>query len=214
MKCTVVNVGLSLLALVSVTACESIDLDRNELIGAASAAVGCALISKQTGGDDEQVAAAAIVCGVVGYAVTNKLENDREKYATDEEFYMAETQRLKQYDASLKSQIASSEAELANTHEQVKEVIARSNRTAADRAILETINNDLNIKKTLLEEELEVAEDNLKYQKGLNIRMQETQGNTNPDAEKQLADLEASVQELNQLVGAHERQSASIGVYL
>lgn len=214
MKSTLVNVGLSILALVSVTACESIDLDKNELIGAASAAVGCALISKQTGGDDEQVAAAAIVCAVVGYAVTNKMENDREKYATDEEFYTAESRRLKAYDASLRSQIASSEAELAETHEQVKEVIARTNRTAADRAILEAINDELNIKQTLLKEELEVADENLKYQKGLNIRMQETEGDTNPDAEKQLAELEASVQELSQLVGAHERQSASIGVYL
>lgn len=194
--------------------CESLDLEKNELIGTLSAAAGCALIAKQTGGDDKQVAAAALVCGTVGYAVTNKLENNRKQYASDEEFYRAETDRIAQYDATLSRQIKVSEADLKSAQLQIDEVTAKTRRSDGDWANLIAINTDLQDRKVRLEKELSVAEENLSYQKGLNLHMQETKGSVSPDAENQLAALEASVRELGELVGAHEQQSASLGAYL
>jgi hypothetical protein len=204
-------------ALLVLSGCESLDLDsleKNQLIGSLGAAAGCAILTKQTGGDDEQVAAAAIVCGVVGYAVTNKLENNRKKFESDEEFYSAETERIAEYDATLAEDIKVSEADLQAAQLQIDEVAAKTSRSEADQKNLVAINNDLQERQTRLVTELEVAQENLSYQKGLNLHMQETTGSVSPDAENQLAELEISVQELNELVGAHEQQSASLGSYL
>lgn len=196
----------------SLTGCEA--LGENELIAAAAAGLGCAAVSKLTGGDDTQVAAATVVCAAFGYAVTKKLEDDRKKYATNEEFYKAESERLQQYDVNLSRQIKTSQSELASVQTQIEKVVAKANRSETDQKNLAAINNDLKSRETGLRKELDVAEDNLKYRKGLNLRIQETEGSVSTDAEEQLAALENSVQQLTQLVGAHEQQSASLGAYL
>lgn len=216
MRINIKAMALLVASAVSVAGCETLNetLGDNELIAAATAGLGCAAISKLTGGDDKQVAAALVVCGTLGYAVTRKLEDDRKQYATNEEFYAAEAERLQQYDANLNSQIKTSQSELAATQSQIKKVVAKANRSEAEQKSLTAINNELKSRETRLRQELDVANDNLKYRKGLNLHMEESEGAVTPDAEKQLAALESSIQELSQLVSAHEEQSASLGTYL
>ena len=212
MKMKTSAIILAVASAVSLAGCET--LGDNELFAAASAGLGCAAISKLSGGDDKEVAAALVVCGVLGYAVTKKLEDDRKQYATNEEFYKAETQRLQLYDLNLSKQIKVAQSELNSSESQIQKVVAKTNRSDSDLKSLAAINNDLKSRETKLRQELDVAKDNLKYQKGLMLRMEETEGAASPDVENGIAALESSIQELTQLVGAHEQQSASLGAYL
>lgn len=209
-------ITLVIASAVSLAGCETVTekLGENELIIAATAGLGCAAVTKLVGGTDKQVAAALVVCGSLGFAVTKKMEDDRKQYATDEEFYEAESKRIQQYEANLSTQIKTSQSELASTQSQIQKVVAKTNRSESDQKNLTAINADLKSREATLRKELGVAKDNLKYQKGLSLRIQETEGAANPAAEKQVAALESSIKELTQLVGAHEEQSASLGSYL
>lgn len=193
------------------SACKEI---RNDYVGALVGGVTCAAVSKITGSNDRQALAAAAVCAALGYSLTRKMESDRELYATDEEFYEAELKRLAEYNQSLEAELAEAKSELEQEKLQIAELTSASTRSEAQQQKLVMLNQELQTRQQALAKQVAVAEDNRDYQKGLVIRMKETEGQASPEAQAQLEALEASVRSLAALLDEHETQTASLGAYL
>ena len=207
--------ALVLALAVPLAGCETLEgLISNEQIGALGSGLGCAAISKITGSSDRQAAVAAVVCAAVGYGATKKLEDRRKAFASDEQFYAAESQRLATYERELSGEIDAAKRELAADRMRAEGLIAAAERSDAERTDLRRLNDELEQRQASLDAQLATAQENYKYQRGLVLRMKETRGST-PQAESaRLAKLESSVAELRGLVGEHETQTASLGSYL
>jgi|GEM_PF-3986456 len=189
-------------------------LGSNEALGGLGSGIACAALSKLTGGNDRQIAASAVVCAAVGYGVTKAMEDRRKEFATNEQFYAAESKRLRDYEVQLTEQIRVAKADLAADQMRAAGLIDAAERSNVQRSELQLIQAEFERRERFLGLQLETAQQNREYQRGLVLHMQETQGSTPQGESEQLAKLERSVAELESILGEHAVQTASLGAYL